>query len=178
MVETKRLMLMKISPDDLEVISKILSSPIQTKFLPNEAPYTDEQQSEYLFNRIEHWKKHDFGTFVIVLKEDRNIKVGFVGAEYAPNPKYVDIRFGIVCEHEGKGIITEAAKALTAWFFENTQHNKLYGVSMAENFGSKSVLSKMGMEPEDGVNLYDCIGLENFSLQAVHEFENNDELSK
>lgn len=44
------------------------------------------------------------------------MKVGFVGAEYAPNPKYVDIRFGIVSDYEGKGIITESAKSLVTWF--------------------------------------------------------------
>ncbi|MGF1868235.1 GNAT family N-acetyltransferase [Enterovibrio norvegicus] len=166
MIETKRLVLMKISREDLDVISEILSSPIQTKFLPNEAPYSNDQQREYLFNRIEHWNQHDFGTFVVVLKEDPIVKVGFVGAEYAPNPKYVDIRFGIVREYEGKGIITESAKALATWFFENTRHNVLYGVAMTDNFGSKSVLSKMGMEPTDDIDLYDCEGLENFSLKA------------
>ncbi|OEE82488.1 GNAT family N-acetyltransferase [Enterovibrio norvegicus FF-162] len=166
MIETKRLTLTKISSEDREVISKILSSPIQTKFLPNEAPYSEEQQREYLLNRIDHWNKHDFGTFIVVLKEDPIAKVGFVGAEYAPNPKYVDIRFGIVSEYEGKGIITESAKALATWFFENTQHNVLYGVAMADNFGSKSVLSKMGMQLVGEVDLYDCEGLENFILKA------------
>ncbi|WP_339389171.1 GNAT family N-acetyltransferase [Vibrio caribbeanicus] len=168
MIETKRLMLMKISSGDLEVISKILSSPTQTKFLPNQAPYSDEHQRKYLFNRIEHWSKYGFGTFVVALKEDPIVKVGFVGAEYAPNPKYVDIRFGIASDYEGKGIITESAKSLVTWFFDNTQHSELYGVAMANNFGSKSVLSKIGMEPVKGVNLYDCKELESFCLRAIN----------
>lgn len=142
MIETKRLMLMKISSGDLEVISKILSSPTQTKFLPNQAPYSDEHQREYLFNRIEHWSKYGFGTFVVALKEDPIVKVGFVGAEYA--------------------------KSLVTWFFDNTQHSELYGVAMANNFGSKSVLSKIGMEPVKGVNLYDCKELESFCLRAIN----------
>lgn len=52
--------------------------------------------------------------------------------------------------------------------FDNTQHSELYGVAMANNFGSKSVLSKIGMEPVKGVNLYDCKELESFCLRAIN----------
>ena len=164
MVHTERLDLLKPSISDRDIFSEILSSPIQSRYLPNESPYTQEQQEEYLNNRINHWKKYGFGTFIITLKSSPSVKLGFVGAEYSPNPDYIDIRFGITSQFEGKGYITEASNALAVWFFENTEHKKLYGVSMVENIGSKAVLKKMGMTPEYGVDLYSCEGLENFSL--------------
>jgi len=166
MVETERLILFKPCSTDQDVISEILSSPKQTKYLPNEAPYSQSQQTDYLDKRIAHWKNHDFGTFIISLRDTPHIKLGFVGAEYAPNPKYVDIRFGIASEFEGKGFVTEAARALAIWFFDNTEHKKLYGVSMIDNVGSKTVLKKIGMVPEKNVDLYNCEGLVNYSLEA------------
>lgn len=166
MVKTDRLLLLKPNRNDLDIISKILSSPTQTKFLPNEAPYSDDQQKEYLNKRIAHWELHNFGTFIVVLKNNIDIKLGFVGAEYAPNADYIDIRFGIASEHEGKGYITEAAKALSNWFFGNTKYKTLYGVSMVDNGASKSVLKKIGMRPIRDLDLYNCEGLENFSLEA------------
>lgn len=166
MIKTSRLMLYKPKTVDQDVISDILSSPKQTKYLPNEAPYSQRQQKEYLSNRVAHWKDHGFGTFIIALKDRPSIKMGFVGAEFAPNPGYVDIRFGIISDFEGKGFVTEAASACVTWFFDNTEHKKLYGVSMAENEGSKAVLKKIGMKPEKGVNLYNCEGLESFSVET------------
>lgn len=168
MVETSRLLLLKPSANDLDIISEILSSTKQTKYLPNEAPYSNAQQQDYLNKRIAHWQNHDFGTFIIVFKDNPEMKLGFVGTEYAPNPGFVDIRFGISTEHEGKGFVTEAAKALIRWFFENTDFKKLYGVSMADNIGSKTILSKIGMTPESGIDLYNCEGLENYSIEAPY----------
>ncbi|WP_219702869.1 GNAT family N-acetyltransferase [Marinomonas lutimaris] len=166
MLETERLILLKPNKNDLDVISEILSCPKQTKYLPNEAPYSQIQQKAYLDKRIAHWENNEFGTFIICLKDNPRIKLGFVGAEYAPNPKYVDIRFGITKEFEEKGFVTEAARALATWFFDNTEHEKLYGVSMVDNVGSKAVLKKLGMTPEKNVDLYNCEGLDNYSLEA------------
>ncbi|MFM2484834.1 GNAT family N-acetyltransferase [Celerinatantimonas yamalensis] len=166
MIETDRLILRKPNIDDLDIFSTILSCPTQTKFLPNEAPYSKEQQNDYLVNRINHWDVNDFGTFIICLSENPEVKLGFVGAEYAPNPDYVDIRFGIAREFEGQCYISEAAKALVTWFFENTKHSKLYGVSVHENVASKAVLRKLGMIAEKDVDLYQREGLDNFSIVA------------
>ncbi len=66
MVETERLLLLRPRRNDLDIISLILSNPQQTKYLPNEAPYSAEQQVDYLSKRIAHWEKHSFGTFIVV----------------------------------------------------------------------------------------------------------------
>ncbi len=166
MIETERLILIKPKLSDNDIFSEILSCPVQTKFLPNGAPYSAAQQKDYLRNRINHWEKSGFGTFIIVKRENSRVKLGFVGAEFAPNPQYVDIRFAIAKQFEGKGYVTEAVHALVSWFFENTNFSKLYGVAVNENYASKAVLRKIGMKPEKNVNLYHCEGLDNFSLES------------
>lgn len=168
MVKTERLLLLKPKNADLDIISNILSSPKQTKYLPNEAPYSTEKQLDYLNNRISHWDKHSFGTFIVVLKKNPEVKLGFVGAEFAPNPSFIDVRFGIASEYEGKGYITEATEALIKWFFQNTENKVLYGVSMVNNEGSKAVLRKVGMMPAENIDLYNCKGLESFSLASPY----------
>lgn len=168
MIETSRLVLRKPSKDDIDVINEILSCLNQTRFLPNEAPYSKDQQRQYLENRIEHWIQNDFGAFIVCLREDPLIKIGFVGAEYAPNPNYVDIRFGTVKAYEGLGYTTEAGSSLLEWMFSGTGITKIYGVAMSNNKASKSVLRKLGMVPEIDVNLYNCDGLESFSIESHH----------
>lgn len=143
MIETGRLVLRKPMSDDSDIIKEILSSPEQTRFLPNEAPYGLSQQSKYLENRIEHWEQNGFGTFVICLRDDPSIKVGFTGIEYAPNPEYVDIRFGIAKEYEGLGYTTEATEKLIEWVFRYTGIDTVFGVCMPDNFASKAVLKSL-----------------------------------
>lgn len=166
MIETGRLVLRKPGPDDSDIIQEILSSQEQTRFLPNEAPYSPIQQSEYLKNRIEHWAQHGFGTFILCLKDDTSVKVGFAGVEYAPDPEYVDVRFGIAKEHEGLGYTTEATERLVEWVFRYTGIDKIFGVCMPDNHASKAVLKKLGMVKENDVDLYQCSWLEHYSIES------------
>lgn len=172
MIETSRLLLRKPDPEDFDIISEILSSPEQTKFLPNEAPYPIEKQQEYLVNRIKHWALHDFGTFIVCLNENPRVKLGFVGAEFSLNPDCVDIRYGISKRFEGKGYVTEAAKELLSWVFNNTELTKIYGVSMPENLASIAIIKKLGMKVEENVDLYHCQGLKNYSIETTKRDQN------
>lgn len=166
MIETQRLLLRKPTADDLDIIGEILSCPVQTRFLPNEAPYSEAQQASYLENRLNHWEEHGFGTFIVCMQSDPEAKLGFVGAEYAPNPEYVDIRFAMAKKGEGKGFTTEAASGLIRWLFTSTGVTKLYGVAMRDNSASKAVLQKLGMSSESGVDLYSCEGVDHYGLSV------------
>lgn len=124
LIETYRLLLRKPAIEDSDIIGEILSCPVQTMFLPNEAPYPFEKQQEYLKNRIRHWSLNGFGTFIVCLKEDPAVKLGFVGVEFVQNLGVVDIRYGISQRFEGKGYITEAAIEIVHWVFKNTKQTK------------------------------------------------------
>ncbi|WP_228550786.1 GNAT family N-acetyltransferase [Endozoicomonas sp. OPT23] len=154
----------KPTENDFDLIREILSCPSQTKFLPNEEPYPEEKQREYLKNRIAHWEKHNFGTFIVSLKGSKGEKVGFAGVEFAPDPQYIDIRFAILRGFEGQGLATKASKLVIDYTFSNTNHTKIYGVAMHSNQPSKSVLKKLGMKSEPKADLYFCKGLDHFSI--------------
>lgn len=166
MIETQRLVLRKPASNDLDIIGEVLSCPVQTRFLPNEAPYSPAQQLSYLQNRIIHWKERGFGTLIVCMLDDPETKLGFVGAECAPNPEFVDIRFGMAKKYEGKGYTTEAATGLIKWLFRHTDVPKLYGVAMRDNAASKAVLQKLGMSGDSDVDLYNAEGLDHYSLPA------------
>lgn len=164
MIATARLYLRKPTPNDADVLRDILSCPEQTRYLPNEAPYTDEQQQQYLYNRKQHWQEHGFGTFIICLKGAPDIKLGFSSVEFTPNPGFVDIRYGIAKRFEGQGFVTEAAQATVDWTFANTDQTRIFGVSMPENQSSIAVLKKLRMSEVQGVDLYGFSGLKNYCL--------------
>ena len=153
-----------ITEQDGDILAKILSCPEQTRFLPNEAPYSDEQQQTYLNNRCEHWQQHGFGSYIVVMKDAANTKLGFVGAELSPDPSFVDIRFALAREFSGQGYMTQACRLLLHQYFEHQKKDVLYGAAMDENFPSLAVLKKIGMQAEASLNFYNCGGLQYFSL--------------
>ena len=128
------------------------------------APYTDEQQQQYLNNRLQHWQEHGFGTFIICLKDAPDTKLGFSGAEFTPKPGFVDIRYGIIKRFEGQGFVTEGAQATIDWTFANTDQKRIFGVSMPENQSSIAVIKKLGMVKVHDVDLYGFPGLKNYCL--------------
>lgn len=165
--ETDRLVLWRVTEDDYELFNAILSSPVLTRYLPNEAPYSQQQQRHYLDKRLQHWRDHGFGTALFADRNTPHLPMGFVGVEQTPTPGYLDIRYALLADYAGAGYTTEAAQGMLNFAFERSGHSKIYGVTMAENSASRAVLLKLGMEPENGLDLYQYPGLEYYSVTAA-----------
>lgn len=169
--ETDRLVLWRVTEDDFGLFSAILSSPVLTRYLPNEAPYSDEQQRHYFEKRLQHWRDHGFGTALFADRNTPQLPMGFVGVEQTPTPGYLDIRYALLADSAGAGYTTEAALGMLRFGFERSGQSKIYGVIMAENNASRAVLLKLGMQPESGLDLYQYPGLEHYSLTAESMIE-------
>ncbi|MFD2176349.1 GNAT family N-acetyltransferase [Veronia pacifica] len=167
MLVTERLVLTRITKEDMPLFDEILSCPEQTRYLPNEAPYSAAERDAYVTGRLEHWQQHGFGTYVIRLRDDLMQRLGYVGIEHSPNPSFLDIRFGVLPAKQGQGFVTEGAGTLLNHFLGVHKGQEVFGVAMVPNTASISVLKKLGMTPADA-NLYDCEGLATFSISAPH----------
>jgi RimJ/RimL family protein N-acetyltransferase len=62
-------------------------------------------------------------------------------------------------EFWGLGLATEAAAALTAWFFRNTSHDHLMAMTTPDHAASQGVLQKVGFRP---------LGVQDVGLFAPH----------
>ena len=160
MLESKRLLLCETVLDDIDLYQEMYRCPIITKYLPNEKPYSEEQISEYVSNRVNHWKK-GFGTFTILERTTRE-KIGYVGVETLTDPTKSDIRFGIISSKVGVGFAKEAALKCLSYTFNLGFHDEIYGASVRENIASINTLKSIGMHKASGLNLYDCKGLDYF----------------
>ena len=85
--------------------------------------------------------------------------VGFCGFKGPPGADgMVEIAYGVVPEHQGKGYATEAAEALVNYAFGNGQVRVVLAHTLPEANASTRVLTKCGFkqvgefnDPEDGV---------------------------
>ena len=93
-LQSQRLYYKPIDAGDYDFIRYYLSDPERTRYLPLEEPYPEEKAQEWLANRLSHWQKKHFGSYIIHEKRSRKM-IGFCGLEYAKVPDYIDIRYGL-----------------------------------------------------------------------------------
>jgi ribosomal-protein-alanine N-acetyltransferase len=99
-IESSRLKLNAINSNDIDFLCQYYTDPELTKFLPSGKPYKKNKVVELLNNRIKHWNKHHFGTYLLSLKSSGEI-IGYCGLEYVKDTEFIDIRYGVKIEHWG-----------------------------------------------------------------------------
>ena len=162
-LQSKRLYFKKIQQDDVDFLTKFLSDPELTKYLPLRRPYLTKEIESYLTGRISHWQTHDFGVFILILKST-NRKAGYCGLEYVGDTNYIDIRYGILSEYSGKGMIQEAARGMIEYGFNILKLPVIYGAAIPENRASIEILKKIDMKSNQEVNFYGDI-VDYYSIQ-------------
>ncbi len=152
--KTKNLILNQITENDFNFAKFYLSDPERTRFLPLEKPYPEDEVQKWLANKLLHWEKHNFGSFIIQEKESRE-NIGFCGLEYARDTDFIDIRYGLIQDSWGKGYAFEAAFfCINEFGFEFLNLDVIYGAAVPENLASIYILKKLGMTPDSKFNCY------------------------
>ena len=85
--------------------------------------------------------------------------IGTCGFKGPPDPDgSVEIAYGVVPEHQGKGYASEAAAALVSYAFESVQVRTVRAHTRSDSNASARVLTKCGfrltgqvVDPEDGL---------------------------
>lgn len=108
------------------------------------------------------WTKADlsligWGTYLFIHAVDK-VLIGEGGFKGKPDESgMMEIGYAIIPEYRGRGLATEAARALTAHAFSQPQVTKVDAHTLAEPNASTKVLEKLGMkfmeaihDPEDG----------------------------
>jgi RimJ/RimL family protein N-acetyltransferase len=93
------------------------------------------------------------------VRRDDNVVVGKGGFKGPPGDDgVVEIAYGIMPDHQGKGYATEGARALTAFAFKSGKVRVVRAHTFPHGNASKRVLTKCGflhigqvVDPEDGV---------------------------
>ncbi|WP_282149568.1 GNAT family N-acetyltransferase [Vibrio diabolicus] len=139
MIETERLKLTPVALEDIEIYTKLLTCEVTTRYLPDGKPFSLEYIENYVPEKVGRWEK-GFGTFIISLKDDPIVKIGYAGVEQIPNTKFSDIRYGLLPEFQGKGYAFEASKAVLNFTLETGIVSEVYGVAVIKNRASISLL--------------------------------------
>jgi ribosomal-protein-alanine N-acetyltransferase len=147
-LETERLILRKMTPDDAEAVFAYASDPEVTRYVIWDTHRTIEDSKAFLeltVGKYENGGEPDWG---IVYKGDRRF-VGTCGfADWKAEHARAEMGFVISREYWGRGLMPEAVRAMIAFGFERMGLNRIEARCIAENVASARVMEKAGMTYE------------------------------
>lgn len=144
-LETTRLRLTPWIDGSLAELFAMHADPLVARYLDAEGRVYDRAKAE---RRIAGWQKefaeHGLGKFRMIRKADG----AFIGrAGFSPYQGEPEIGYSLASSHWGQGYASEIARGLCDWFFANRPENAFIGFAHVDNFASRRVLEKIGMQP-------------------------------
>jgi len=143
-IETPRLTLRFLRPDDLDAMHAYLGDPETMKFYP--APYSREFVQQGITKNLERCAKCGYGLFGVELKESGKF-IGDCGLVWQdlPTGEELEVGYHFHRDHWGKGYATEAAKACIEYAFANTGVDHVISLIRPENVPSRRVAERNGL---------------------------------
>ena len=152
-IETARLLLRPLVDDDSAALAAMNADPLVMRYLGG--PQTREVSDATIARARAHWEAHGFGRLAI---EERSSgeNLGWVTLEVVDLPGFTDdveIGWRLARSHWGRGIATEAARAVLDRAFESLSLVRILAIADPRNAGSLGVMRKLGMRHlADGVD--------------------------
>jgi ribosomal-protein-alanine N-acetyltransferase len=145
-VETQRLRMRPVEPQDLEDFFELYSDSRVMRFMG--APANDRADTQAPLDRmLDHWQSHGFGIFVM-LQKPQNTFVGRCGIKPLPDESDIELLYTLKFDYWGQGLATEAARATLGWALGHTELQRIVTAVDPSNVRSVNVLQKCGLQHE------------------------------
>ncbi len=152
-LETERLLLRQITPDDAHFILELMNDPTYIRFIGDKGVKTIDDAVQYISKIvIDSYQQNGYGLWLVALKETL-ISIGICGLIKRDIFEDVDLGYAFLADHRGKGYASEAAAAVLGYGMGVLGFARILGVTVPENTASIHVLEKMGMTFEHMVKL-------------------------
>jgi len=154
-IETERLLLREIIPEDAEGFFSMDSNPEVVKYIGIK-PLTNISQSVEMIKNIRtQYRENGIGRWAVIKKENHQL-IGWSGLKLIKeinNHKNIhDLGYRFTPEHWGKGYATESSSAVLDFGFNTMNLEKIYAYADVNNDASNYVLRKLGFEEKETFN--------------------------
>ena len=147
-LETERLVLRKMRLDDAADLFEYASDPEVSTYTTWGPHQSLDDSREFLTRILGLYENCELAEWGIVHKADAKFigTCGFV--DWSPYHSRAEIGYAMSRKYWGLGLMTEAARRVIAFGFENMQLNRVEARCMIENIGSARVMEKSDMSYE------------------------------
>jgi ribosomal-protein-alanine N-acetyltransferase len=164
-LETSRLVLRELVANDLAALARIYADPEVRRFFPEGTLDREETQEELDWIVDVYYRRYGYGLWATVLKDTGQLigRCGLLpwaivpatsaslGLDHAPEdpsdgtPVEVELAYLLAREHWGRGLATEAARAIVAFGFERLGLDRIICLIDPDNIASLKVASNVGI---------------------------------
>ena len=144
LIETERLLLREITLADTADMFRLHSHPVVQQYTGESVIESVAEMERIVQRRIRDYARIGYGRWATVLKEGQQF-IGWSGLAYLPEFDATDIGYRFLPEFWGKGLATEASKAILTYAFDQLDLQRIIALAMKENTASIRVMEKIGM---------------------------------
>ena len=151
-IKTPRLILRHLTLEDTEALAAIYADPIVMKFFKSTRSL--EETRRKIENTIECYKKYDLGTWATIYKANNQL-IGRCGLipHIIDERSELEIAYLLAKEYWGRGLATEAARAIRDYGFEKISCDRLISLINPGNIASQKVAFKIGLMYEKDIQM-------------------------
>lgn len=144
-LETKRLILRKLTPADETALRRVLQD--KDAMYAYEHAFSDEEVQNWLQNQLRRYREDGFGLWGAALKENGEL-IGQCGLTYQQFGEKNVVEVGYLFErvHWHRGFATEAAIACKRYAFDVLGLDEVYSIIRENNLPSRRVAERNGMQ--------------------------------
>jgi RimJ/RimL family protein N-acetyltransferase len=144
-LETPRLELREFVASDADALARILSDPETIRYYP--APFDRRGIEDWIQRNLRRYSTDGFGLWAMVLKESSEL-IGDCGLtrQIVEGIEEIEIGYHLRRDHWGKGLATEAARAVRDHGFAKLKADRLISLIRPENTPSRRVAERNGMK--------------------------------
>jgi len=142
-LQTDRLLLRELNPDDAGDLYQLNLDPDVIKYTGDDAFKTVEAAAAFL-KAYDDYLKNGYGRWAMIEKETGAF-IGWCGLKFHADANETDIGFRLFKQYWNKGFATEAASACLDYGFKTLYIKSIIGRAMADNTASIRVLEKIGL---------------------------------
>ena len=145
MIQTSRLLIRKFELEDYKQLYNMDSNPLVHKYLYNSPMKSYAKAKEYIQAQLNQHENYGVGRLAVLNK--KNNFIGWAGLKFSDSminnkTNFYDLGYRLKPNQWGKGIATEASKAILD-YYKNLKN--ICGIASVENIASNKVLIKSGL---------------------------------
>lgn len=143
-LDTERLVLSRLSPEDAPFILELVNEPDWLRFIGDRNVHDLDGARTYIEKvRVEMYARHGFGLYKVALKSD-SVPLGMCGLLKRDSLPDADIGFAFLARHRGRGYAHEAARASLDHGRRDFGLKRILAITDPENVSSIRLLEKLG----------------------------------
>jgi [ribosomal protein S5]-alanine N-acetyltransferase len=152
-VETTRLRLRRLRPDDADAIFAIVGNGVAMKYYPR--TFNRRDAEEWIERNLRRYDEHGHGLFAVTLRESGEV-IGDCGIvkQHIEGEVALEVGYHFRRDQWGHGYATEAARACMGLAFHAFGAERVISLIRPENVPSRRVAERNGMKPERQVMHY------------------------